>query len=56
MNNSNEHRIKPMHPKHLTGKPGRNQPCPCGSGIKFKRCHLAALHRRQIEEQEYNNE
>lgn len=21
------------------GPPGRNQPCPCGSGKKFKRCH-----------------
>ena len=21
------------------GKIGRNQPCPCGSGIKFKKCH-----------------
>ena len=21
--------------------PGRNQKCPCGSGIKFKRCHGA---------------
>ncbi len=21
-------------------KPGRNDPCPCGSGKKFKRCHL----------------
>ena len=20
--------------------PGRNQPCPCGSGLKYKRCHL----------------
>lgn len=20
-------------------KPQRNQPCPCGSGLKFKRCH-----------------
>lgn len=19
---------------------GRNQPCPCGSGLNFKRCHL----------------
>jgi len=19
--------------------PGRNDPCPCGSGLKFKRCH-----------------
>ncbi|WP_051571724.1 YecA family protein [Ruminiclostridium cellobioparum] len=23
----------------ISGKPGRNDPCPCGSGIKFKRCH-----------------
>jgi len=21
-------------------KVGRNEPCPCGSGKKFKRCHL----------------
>lgn len=21
------------------GKVGRNEPCPCGSGRKFKRCH-----------------
>ena len=19
---------------------GRNEPCPCGSGLKFKKCHL----------------
>lgn len=24
-----------------TPKPGRNQPCPCGSGRKFKQCHGA---------------
>jgi hypothetical protein len=24
-----------------SGEPGRNAPCPCGSGKKFKRCHLA---------------
>ena len=23
-------------------KVGRNEPCPCGSGKKFKRCHLRA--------------
>ncbi len=22
-------------------KPGRNEPCPCGSGMKYKRCHGA---------------
>jgi preprotein translocase subunit SecA len=21
-------------------KIGRNEPCPCGSGIKYKKCHL----------------
>jgi preprotein translocase subunit SecA len=25
-----------------TGKVGRNEPCPCGSGKKYKRCHGAA--------------
>jgi uncharacterized protein YecA (UPF0149 family) len=20
-------------------KPGRNDPCPCGSGLKYKKCH-----------------
>ena len=24
-------------------KVGRNDPCPCGSGEKFKKCHGAAL-------------
>lgn len=24
-------------------KVGRNEPCPCGSGLKFKRCHGKAL-------------
>jgi uncharacterized protein len=25
---------------------GRNAPCPCGSGKKFKRCHSNASHER----------
>jgi uncharacterized protein YecA (UPF0149 family) len=24
-----------------TGKVGRNDPCPCGSGKKYKKCHGA---------------
>lgn len=24
--------------KHVTQSPGRNDPCPCGSGLKYKRC------------------
>ena len=25
---------------HVTGKIGRNEPCPCGSGLKYKKCCL----------------
>jgi uncharacterized protein len=24
---------------HMAAKPGRNDPCPCGSGLKYKKCH-----------------
>ena len=23
----------------MSNRPGRNDPCPCGSGKKYKRCH-----------------
>lgn len=29
--------------KILLDNPGRNDPCPCGSGVKFKRCHGAIV-------------
>lgn len=37
--------VRPMmyHPtpkQRATGRVGRNDPCPCGSGKKFKRCCL----------------
>jgi uncharacterized protein len=28
--------------RHVAATPGRNDPCPCGSGRKFKKCHGAA--------------
>jgi hypothetical protein len=33
--------VQPPHPRKSTkrGKTGRNDPCPCGSGKKFKKCH-----------------
>jgi hypothetical protein len=31
-----------------TGKIGRNDPCPCGSGLKAKRCHLRGKMSRRI--------
>ncbi|HIJ67247.1 MAG TPA: hypothetical protein HPP51_03060 [Planctomycetes bacterium] len=44
---------KPWRPppiRRLFRKIGRNQPCPCGSGLKFKRCHCTKMvkkHRKQ---------
>ena len=34
-----------------SNKPGRNHSCPCGSGLKYKRCHLdelEAVKRRRL--------
>jgi len=28
----------PVEPIHSEAKPGRNDPCPCGSGRKYKHC------------------
>lgn len=34
-------------PRPIPGSaPGRNEPCWCGSGEKYKRCHLDADSRR----------
>jgi preprotein translocase subunit SecA len=30
---------RPIHPAHAGTKVGRNEPCPCGSGKKYKHCH-----------------
>ena len=32
--------------KSRSQRPGRNQPCWCGNGKKYKTCHLAADERR----------
>jgi preprotein translocase subunit SecA len=31
--------VKKMQPIHVGEKIGRNDPCPCGSGKKYKQCH-----------------
>jgi hypothetical protein len=31
--------VNPTEPVRVEAKPGRNEPCECGSGQKFKRCH-----------------
>ena len=34
----------PRHaPRRVEALPGRNDPCPCGSGKKFKKCHGAQM-------------
>jgi preprotein translocase subunit SecA len=30
---------RPVTVKKAGKKPGRNDPCPCGSGKKYKKCH-----------------
>jgi preprotein translocase subunit SecA len=30
---------RPKSPRKVDGKVGRNDPCPCGSGKKYKKCH-----------------
>jgi SEC-C motif-containing protein len=30
-----------LEPAKKVAAPGRNDPCPCGSGMKYKRCHGA---------------
>jgi len=37
------------HPTVADGKVGRNQRCPCGSGLKYKRCHGRRGHRPDDE-------
>lgn len=29
--------------RHVEPRPGRNDPCPCGSGLKYKKCHGKSL-------------
>jgi uncharacterized protein YecA (UPF0149 family) len=36
------HHAAPFTMRRLEPKVGRNDPCPCGSGSKYKKCCLAA--------------
>ncbi len=33
--------LNPTPPARALPTPGRNDPCPCGSGKKYKKCHAA---------------
>jgi preprotein translocase subunit SecA len=36
---TNRPQERPNTPVTGTDGPGRNEPCPCGSGKKYKKCH-----------------
>ena len=39
-NNENTNQKQEQEPRRIiTKKIGRNEPCPCGSGKKYKQCH-----------------
>ncbi len=38
-----DHALRPPEPVLAAPKVGRNDPCPCGSGKKFKKCCASAL-------------
>lgn len=37
-------------------KVGRNDPCPCGSGKKFKKCCEAKMSRKSMSERKIENQ
>jgi len=39
-NGSSANVQRPLSPRRELAKVGRNDPCPCGSGKKYKFCHL----------------
>jgi SEC-C motif len=41
--------VAPHTPSEVLRHVGRNDPCPCGSGKKFKQCHLAVYERHRVE-------
>lgn len=42
--------MDPTEYKERLKKTGRNDPCPCGSGKKYKKCHLPQDESAQHEE------
>ena len=42
-------KLPAVHPNLIMTHPGRNDPCPCGSGKKYKKCCLAVVHDTDFE-------
>jgi uncharacterized protein YecA (UPF0149 family) len=41
-NHGHAHSHETQEPARRSERPGRNDPCWCGSGNKYKKCHLDA--------------
>lgn len=39
----------PEQGNDIVKRPGRNEPCWCGSGVKYKKCHLPADDKKQAK-------
>jgi hypothetical protein len=46
--------LKRYKGEEFTMKIGRNAPCPCGSGKKYKKCCLKLEEQRAAEERQQN--
>ena len=38
----------------MIDKPGRNDPCPCGSGRKYKQCCLAKADASMVDKKDHD--
>lgn len=45
--------LKQAAEEHQPPKPGRNEPCYCGSGLKYKACHMAADRAAEEERRQW---
>jgi len=44
--------IRSVYASAMSSKTGRNDPCPCGSGQKYKRCCLARAEAARLARME----
>lgn len=45
-----KNKFRPVLPfERPSRKIGRNEPCPCGSGQKFKKCHMAVKDNPKVK-------
>ena len=45
-----EKQLADKEPVKVEEEPGRNEPCPCGSGKKYKKCHGHPSRQNETED------